>query len=123
VRPDELDSVLVDPANNVFFFIVDCSGSMEEGDKMEMTKEALTLFVQSLPAGCKFEIVLFDTKFKPMSRNGTGFVKNDATVKDLRERIKTMDDGMWGGARRSGSPSITAYINKWRALDSLAKSQ
>jgi len=95
VRPDELDSVFVDPANNVFFFIVDCSGSMA-GSKIEMTKEALTLFVQSLPAGCKFEIVLFGSDFESMNKNGTGFVKNDATVKDLRERIKMVQASKGG---------------------------
>jgi len=30
---------------------------------MEMTKEALKLFIKSLPAGCMFEIISFGTKY------------------------------------------------------------
>ena len=54
---------------------------------MEMAKEALKLFVQSLPPNCKFEIVLFGSDFELMSENGTGFINNDATLKDLMNRI------------------------------------
>jgi von Willebrand factor A domain-containing protein 5 len=47
---------------SVFIFLVDRSGSMS-GKKMEMTKEALKLFIQSLPPGCLFEIISFGSKF------------------------------------------------------------
>jgi len=39
-----------------FIFIVDSSGSMG-GQRMEMTKKALELFIQSLPTGCKFKLI------------------------------------------------------------------
>lgn len=42
-----------------FIFIVDRSGSMERGERMEMTKEALKLFIQSLPVGSQFAILSF----------------------------------------------------------------
>jgi von Willebrand factor A domain-containing protein 5 len=47
---------------SVFIFLVDRSGSMS-GQKMEMTKEALKLFIQSLPPGCLFEIISFGSSY------------------------------------------------------------
>jgi Mg-chelatase subunit ChlD len=63
-RPEEADSIKLpgEASDNVFIFIVDRSGSMG-GQKMEMTKEALKLFIQSLPAGCKFEIISFGSNY------------------------------------------------------------
>jgi Mg-chelatase subunit ChlD len=52
-KPEELDAIQIAgqaEKDNVFIFIVDRSGSMS-GQKMEMTKEALKLFIQSLPLG------------------------------------------------------------------------
>lgn len=43
-----------------FIFLVDRSGSMS-GRRMELTKEALKLFIQSLPVGCTFAILGFGT--------------------------------------------------------------
>ena len=41
-----------------FIFIVDRSGSMG-GPRMEITKDALKLFIQSLPVGSQFAILSF----------------------------------------------------------------
>jgi von Willebrand factor A domain-containing protein 5 len=43
-----------------FIFIVDRSGSMG-GARIEQTKEALQIFIQSLPVGCDFSILSFGT--------------------------------------------------------------
>jgi uncharacterized protein with von Willebrand factor type A (vWA) domain len=63
-KPEELDTLVIseDPKDYIFIFIVDRSGSMQ-GEKMEMTKEALKLFIKSLPAGCRFEIISFGHSF------------------------------------------------------------
>jgi Mg-chelatase subunit ChlD len=49
-RPEEEDLILPSEkgVKTLFIFLVDRSGSMN-GRKMEMTKEALNLFLQSLP--------------------------------------------------------------------------
>jgi hypothetical protein len=83
-KPELLDAVVDESKDNVFFFIVDCSGSMS-GSKIDMTKEALELFIQSLPAACTFEIVLFGSRFELMSKGGAGFKNNDETIKQVRE--------------------------------------
>ena len=41
-----------------FIFVVDRSGSMT-GQRMDITKQALKLFIQSLPTGCTFSILSF----------------------------------------------------------------
>lgn len=49
-----------------FIFIVDRSGSMS-GTKMETTKEALQLFLKSMPPGTYFDIISFGDTFKHMT--------------------------------------------------------
>jgi hypothetical protein len=62
-----------------FIFIVDRSGSMA-GSKMETTKEALKLFLKSLPADSKFEIIGFGSSFRHMSSDKSGYDYNDYSV-------------------------------------------
>jgi hypothetical protein len=57
------------------------------GQKMEMTKEALKLFIQSLPAGSKFEIISFGNDYVVSSKDKMGYVNNDANVKAIRSEI------------------------------------
>ena len=53
---DESDSKFED--KYTYIFIVDRSGSMG-GTRMDITKEAMRLFMQSLPAGSSFAIISF----------------------------------------------------------------
>ena len=51
------------PSGNEFYFafLVDRSGSMG-GDRIEKAKEALALFIRSLPVGCHFSVISFGSK-------------------------------------------------------------
>ena len=60
----------------MFIFLVDRSGSMS-GSKMDTAKEALKLFIKSLPTNSKFEIISFGTKFDSLSKSTVGFEYND----------------------------------------------
>jgi hypothetical protein len=48
------------------------------GETMNTTKEAITLFIQSLPKDSMFEIISFGSNFTSMSENG--FYYNDETL-------------------------------------------
>jgi len=52
-----------------FYFLVDRSGSMT-GRNMRITREALKLFVQSLPDGCFFHIISFGSEFRFLAKPG-----------------------------------------------------
>ena len=56
---------LSDGKDYVFFFIVDRSGSMR-GSRMETCKEALKLFLRSLPVRSRFSIISFGSRFEQM---------------------------------------------------------
>jgi len=53
-----------------FIFLVDRSGSMREQGRMEAAKEALKLFVRSLPTGCSFTIYSFGSRYSHFTMPG-----------------------------------------------------
>ncbi|CAF2688319.1 unnamed protein product [Rotaria sp. Silwood2] len=44
---------------NEFIFIIDCSGSMRDENKIGLAREAMLLFLKSLPMNCHFNIIRF----------------------------------------------------------------
>jgi Mg-chelatase subunit ChlD len=70
---------MVMPGKEFFFvFVVDCSGSMA-GSRMNTTKAALKLFMQSLPEGCAFAVIRFGRRHAMLSeRNWWEY--NDSTL-------------------------------------------
>ncbi|CAH6420161.1 Von Willebrand factor type A domain protein [uncultured virus] len=50
------------PAEDEYVFLVDCSGSMI-GERMQQTKQALQLFLTSLPLGCRFNVMAFGDRY------------------------------------------------------------
>ena len=49
--------------NNEFIILVDCSGSMS-GSPINRTKEALEIFIRSLPTSCTFNVIRFGSNFE-----------------------------------------------------------
>ena len=71
---------------NLFIFLIDQSGSMW-GEKINISKKALELFLQSLPAKSYYQLIGF----------GTDFVKYDKTPKEytqenIEESLKTIKE-------------------------------
>ena len=57
-KPEQEDLEIGNGEDYHFLFLVDRSYSMS-GRRMEMARNALTLFIRSLPEGCKFSIISF----------------------------------------------------------------
>lgn len=73
-----------------FIFIIDRSGSMGCHGRMELAKEAMDLFIRSLPMGCTFTIISFGCNFDALSFKGeTIMVLNDDTREYATTQVKT----------------------------------
>ena len=91
-------------AQKEFIFVVDRSGSMGDNmaswsgnnnrTKMELTKEALKLFINSLPPRSKFNIYSFGSSFESMFRTSVDLT-NDI-VKDTLKKIDGFSANMGG---------------------------
>mmetsp|Transcript_33567 Transcript_33567/g.38575 ORF Transcript_33567/g.38575 Transcript_33567/m.38575 type:complete len:696 (-) Transcript_33567:462-2549(-) len=57
---------------NEYYFVLDRSGSMS-GTPIETAKNALILFIRSLPSGSKFNIVSFGSSYETMFESATGY--------------------------------------------------
>ena len=62
------------PADCAYIFMLDRSGSME-GHGITTAKEALELFVRSLPEGCEFSIISFGTEHEWLELDGERVLK------------------------------------------------
>ena len=63
LREEEPEMTELSPGSNFhFIFNIDRSFSMR-GPRMRLAKEALTIFIQSLPVGCRFSVYSFGSKF------------------------------------------------------------
>ena len=65
-KPEPQDLPAAFKEKNFYIFLVDRSGSMT-GNKIDTTKEALILFLKSLPPDCIFEIISFGSSYKLLS--------------------------------------------------------
>lgn len=52
-----------------FYFIVDRSYSMTTDNRVELAKDAMKLFLQSLPPKCKYHIVSFGSDFEYLNKS------------------------------------------------------
>uniref|UniRef100_A0A0G4FXR4 VWFA domain-containing protein n=1 Tax=Chromera velia CCMP2878 TaxID=1169474 RepID=A0A0G4FXR4_9ALVE len=80
-------------------FLVDRSGSMR-GKRIEQTRAALEIFVQSLPLNCIFNFVSFGSSHRTW-RNGS-VAYDEQSLTDARKHIKDMEANM-GGTELGGA--------------------
>ena len=69
----------------LFIFLIDQSGSMW-GDRMEITKKALQLFLQSLPAKSYYQLVGFGSDYEKYDEN-----PKEYTQENISESIKLIE--------------------------------
>ena len=88
-KPDEIDHEKIPGemvSDQIFIFLLDRSGSMS-GSNIEMAKEALKLFIQSLPQGAMFEVVSFGSRFEISSKDKGGYENNDTNINKIKQEI------------------------------------
>lgn len=95
-----------------FIFIVDRSGSMS-GMRIELVKEALQMFMQSLPLQCLFKIISFGSSFQVMSIPGATKSMAKYEEKNSKYAIDQIEefDANFGGTNLL-NPTLAAFKDK-----------
>lgn len=86
----------IDPVQAEITFLVDCSGSMEDGSKMDAAKRAMRLFVKSLPSTCCFDIINFGTSFDSLFPGQTAQPYTAENLARAEKWIQNTDAKMGG---------------------------
>jgi hypothetical protein len=90
--PTEHDCRLVmndDNFTNEFIFVVDCSGSMEDESKIGLARQAMLLFLKSLPMDCHFNIIRFGSRHQSLFNDITA-IYNDDNARQAEKLINEM---------------------------------
>ncbi|CAF2100033.1 unnamed protein product [Rotaria magnacalcarata] len=66
---------------NEFIFVVDCSGSMEDENKIGLAREAMLLFLKSLPVNCHFNIIRFGSNHQALFNEITAIYNEENSQK------------------------------------------
>ncbi|CAF1033410.1 unnamed protein product [Adineta steineri] len=84
-----------DDLTNEFIFIVDCSGSMQDENKIGLARQAMLLFFKSLPVNCYFNIIRFGSQYKTLFNEITA-VYNENNAQQAEQLIKQMQADLGG---------------------------
>ena len=80
-----------------FIFIVDRSGSMGSNNRMGMARDALSMFIRSLPKNSSFTLISFGSNYSSTKIAGRTVINfNDETKNYALEQIKTFRDDFGG---------------------------
>ncbi|CAF1315725.1 unnamed protein product [Rotaria magnacalcarata] len=66
---------------NEFIFVVDCSGSMEDENRIGLAREAMLLFLKSLPVNCHFNIIRFGSNHQALFNEITAIYNEENSQK------------------------------------------
>jgi uncharacterized protein with von Willebrand factor type A (vWA) domain len=86
----------LDAEGGRYIFMVDRSGSMTSGKRVPLTKEAMTLFMQSLPLNSKFQIISYGTNHHYFSGSAELVDYNDETMEKAIKYIEPIQADMGG---------------------------
>ena len=80
---------------NEFIFIVDCSGSMDGENKIGLARQAMLLFLKSLPMNCHFNIIRFGSEYQHLFNDITA-IYDDETAQQAEKLINKMTANLGG---------------------------
>lgn len=92
---EDCHPALKDGFTNEFIFVVDCSGSMQSENKIGLAKQAMLLFLKSLPVNCHFNIIQFGSQYKVLFNEITA-VYNEANAQNAERLVKDMQADLGG---------------------------
>jgi hypothetical protein len=81
--------------NNEFIFVVDCSGSMGDQNKIELVRQVVLLFLKSLPVNCHFNIIRFGSDYRSLFDEITA-VYNEENARRAEQLIEQMQADLGG---------------------------
>ncbi|CAF1234364.1 unnamed protein product [Rotaria sp. Silwood1] len=80
---------------NEFIFVVDCSGSMQDENKIGLARQAMLVFLKSLPVNCYFNIIRFGTQYKSLFTEITA-IYNEENAQKAEQLITGMKADLGG---------------------------
>ncbi|CAF1045856.1 unnamed protein product [Didymodactylos carnosus] len=92
---DECRQASKNDLTNEFIFIVDCSGSMKDENKIGLARQAMLLFLKSLPVNCHFNIVRFGSQYKTLFSEITA-VYNETNAQQAEALIQQIQADLGG---------------------------
>ena len=82
--------------NCEYIFVVDCSGSMEEVSKIDYARQAMSIFLKSLPVGSYFNIFRFGSNYEQFQTNEITVKYNEEMAKKASDYIDRMQADLGG---------------------------
>ena len=92
-EPDQ-DSNLLEQKLNEYIFLIDRSGSMEE--TIKLARQALQLFIQSLPFGAKFQIVSYGSSFHFLFKGVRSVEYNEKNLLNAFNEVEKFEANLGG---------------------------
>ncbi|CAF3825163.1 unnamed protein product [Adineta steineri] len=80
---------------NEFLFIVDCSGSMKDENKIGFARQSMLLFLKSLPLHSYFNIIRFGSDYELLFNDAT-VICNEQNFKKAEQLINKMEADLGG---------------------------
>ncbi|CAF4387323.1 unnamed protein product, partial [Rotaria magnacalcarata] len=80
---------------NQFVFIIDCGGSMQDENKIGLAREAMLLFLKSLPFDCHFNIIRFGSNHKTLFNEIT-VVKSEENARKAEQLFNQLQADLGG---------------------------
>ena len=84
-----------DEQTNEFLFVVDCSGSMQDENKIGLARQAMLLFLKSLPVDCYFNVIRFGSTHKNLFPEVTA-IYNESNACKAEQLINEMKADLGG---------------------------
>ena len=124
-KPDEDNTIsytskyednIINETPGLFIFLIDQSGSMS-GQSIELVKQSLLLFIQSLPANSYFQLIGFGSSFKKY--NEEPVIYNKENVENIINIINNLKANL--GGTNISSPLNDIYNNNNYSKINLSK--